>query len=87
MSLFAAPQPAATHVGGHPLHELMDEWVALGWVRPVDAVFARFLWREAPDAPALLILAALLASHQLSHGHACLDIGRASCRERVCSTV
>jgi len=74
MSLFAAPQPAATHVGGHPLHELMDEWVALGWVRPVDAVFARFLWREAPDAPALLILAALLASHQLSHGHACLDI-------------
>ncbi|ARP79642.1 exodeoxyribonuclease V subunit alpha [Bordetella genomosp. 8] len=53
----------------------MDEWVAHRWIRPLDAVFARFLWNEVPDAPALAILGALLASHQLAHGHACLDLG------------
>lgn len=54
---------------------LMDEWVAHAWIRPLDAVFARFLWEEAPDAPPLAILGGLLASHQLAHGHACLDLG------------
>lgn len=54
---------------------LMDEWVAHDWIRPLDAVFARFLWDEVPDAPPLAILGALLASHQLAHGHACLDLG------------
>jgi exodeoxyribonuclease V alpha subunit len=59
------------------LLELMDDWVAHGWIRRLDAVFARFLWDEAPDAPPLLIFGALLASHQLGHGHACLDLGAA----------
>lgn len=53
---------------------LLDAWAARGWLRVLDAAFARFLWREAPDAPPLLILAAALASHQLGRGHVCLDL-------------
>ncbi|OZI67370.1 exodeoxyribonuclease V subunit alpha [Bordetella genomosp. 11] len=56
---------------------LMDAWAAHAWIRPIDVVFARFLWEEVPDAPPLAILGALLASHQLAHGHACLDLGAA----------
>jgi exodeoxyribonuclease V alpha subunit len=33
-----------------------------------------FLAREVPDAPAPLLLAAALASHQLGRGHVCLDL-------------
>ncbi|GAB7526803.1 exodeoxyribonuclease V subunit alpha [Paraburkholderia sp. 2C] len=54
---------------------VLDEWVKRGWLRPLDAAFARFLAREASsDAAPLLILAAALASHQLGRGHACLDL-------------
>ncbi|WP_250510956.1 exodeoxyribonuclease V subunit alpha [Caballeronia sp. GACF4] len=53
---------------------LLDAWVKRGWLREVDAAFARFLAREAADAHGLLILAAALASHQLGRGHACLDL-------------
>ncbi|AOB33306.1 exodeoxyribonuclease V subunit alpha [Bordetella sp. H567] len=55
----------------------MDAWAAHAWIRPLDVVFARFLWDEVPEAPPLAILGALLASHQLAHGHACLDLGAA----------
>ncbi|SEJ91379.1 exodeoxyribonuclease V subunit alpha [Paraburkholderia diazotrophica] len=53
---------------------LLADWVERGWLREVDAAFARFLAREVPRAHALLILAAALASHQLGRGHACLDL-------------
>jgi exodeoxyribonuclease V alpha subunit len=53
---------------------LLDAWAERGWLRVLDAAFARFLWREASDAPPLLILAAALASHQLGRGHVCLDL-------------
>ena len=49
-------------------------WTERGWLRAVDEAFATFLWREVPDAPPLLILAAALASHQLGRGHVCLDL-------------
>ncbi|MDT7833652.1 exodeoxyribonuclease V subunit alpha [Aquabacterium sp. OR-4] len=52
----------------------LDAWVAQGWLRALDRVFAGFLARQAPDADELLILAAALASHQLGRGHACLDL-------------
>jgi exodeoxyribonuclease V alpha subunit len=68
-----AELPAARH----DLLLLIDDWVAHGWIRQLDAVFARFLWDEVPEAPPLLIFGALLASHQLGHGHACLDLGAA----------
>jgi exodeoxyribonuclease V alpha subunit len=67
--------PGHTDAARRELLVLMDEWVLHGWIRQLDAVFARFLWDEVPDAPPLLIFGALLASHQLAHGHACLDLG------------
>ncbi|MET3243751.1 exodeoxyribonuclease V alpha subunit [Burkholderia sp. OAS925] len=56
------------------VERMLAGWVGRGWLRDVDAAFARFLAREVPDAHALLILAAALASHQLGRGHACLDL-------------
>lgn len=53
---------------------LLDAWAARGWLRSLDAAFARFLADEVAEAPALLLLAAALASHQLGRGHACLDL-------------
>ncbi|CAE6791076.1 exodeoxyribonuclease V subunit alpha [Paraburkholderia domus] len=53
---------------------LLADWVERGWLREVDAAFARFLGREVPHAHALLVLAAALASHQLGRGHTCLDL-------------
>ncbi|MBN9696918.1 MAG: exodeoxyribonuclease V subunit alpha [Zoogloea sp.] len=53
---------------------LLDAWAARGWLRSLDAAFARFLAQEAGEAPPLLLLAAALASHQLGRGHACLDL-------------
>lgn len=57
-----------------PLSTLLTGWAERGWLRPLDVAFADLLWREVPDAPALLILAAALASHQLGRGHVCLDL-------------
>ncbi|WP_258187880.1 exodeoxyribonuclease V subunit alpha [Trinickia symbiotica] len=53
---------------------VLDDWVERGWLRALDAAFARFLSREVQQARPLLILAAALASHQLGRGHACLDL-------------
>jgi exodeoxyribonuclease V alpha subunit len=57
-----------------PMQALLASWAARQWLRPLDTAFADFLWREVPDAPPFLILAAALASHQLGRGHACLDL-------------
>jgi exodeoxyribonuclease V alpha subunit len=54
--------------------DVLDQWVERGWLRALDAGFARFLWIEEPHAPSLLLLAAALASHQLGRGHVCLDL-------------
>ncbi len=58
------------------LFALLDRWVARGWLRVLDRAFAAFLAQEVPDAPAPLLLAAALASHQLGRGHVCLDLER-----------
>lgn len=52
----------------------LETWVQAGWLRPLDAAFARFLAHEVPQAPPTLLLAAALASHQLGRGHTCLDL-------------
>ncbi|PVX86558.1 exodeoxyribonuclease V subunit alpha [Paraburkholderia unamae] len=57
-----------------PMLDVLDNWVERGWLRTLDAAFARFLWTEAPHCPPLLLLAAALASHQLGRGHVCLDL-------------
>lgn len=53
---------------------VLDQWVERGWLRALDAGFARFLWTEERQTPPLLVLAAALASHQLGRGHVCLDL-------------
>jgi exodeoxyribonuclease V alpha subunit len=71
--------PAASAEALHKtaaLFALLDRWVARGWLRALDRAFAAFLAREVPDAPAPLLLAAVLASHQLGRGHVCLDLER-----------
>lgn len=69
LSAAPLPQRPATEIAAH-----IEAWAERGWLRPLDAAFAGFLWREVPDAPGLLLLAAALASHQLGRGHACLDL-------------
>ena len=56
------------------MRALLQQWSERQWLRPLDAAFADFLWREVPDASPWLIFAAALASHQLGRGHACLDL-------------
>ena len=56
------------------LHQL-ELWVEVGWLRALDRALAVFLLDLAPDSDPLVLLAAALASHQLGHGHVCLDLG------------
>lgn len=53
---------------------LLAKWVEQDWLRPLDLALTRFLWQEAQDAPAELLLAIALTSHQLGRGHVCLDL-------------
>ncbi|ABE58526.1 exodeoxyribonuclease V subunit alpha [Chromohalobacter israelensis] len=59
------------------LFESLAWWEALGWLRPLDAHFARFLAEHDARAPVEVLLAAALASHQLGRGHVCLTLPRA----------
>ncbi|MBP2226410.1 ATP-dependent exoDNAse (exonuclease V) alpha subunit [Pseudomonas putida] len=67
--LALAPQ----HDSGDLL-QLLDRWVERGWLRALDRAFVSFLEERAPGSDPLLLLAAALASHQLGHGHVCLDL-------------
>lgn len=53
---------------------LLDRWVERGWLRALDRAFVSFLEERVPGSDTLLLLAAALASHQLGHGHVCLDL-------------
>ena len=53
---------------------LLDRWVERGWLRALDRAFISFLEERAPGSDPLVLLAAALASHQLGHGHVCLDL-------------
>ncbi|MDD0976055.1 exodeoxyribonuclease V subunit alpha [Pseudomonas fontis] len=54
---------------------LLDRWVERGWLRALDRAFVGFLEERDPQGNPLVLLAAALASHQLGHGHVCLDLG------------
>ncbi|GAB2712929.1 exodeoxyribonuclease V subunit alpha [Halomonas garicola] len=76
-----SPQHAASQPAAHPalsdtqaLLSLLERWVARGWLRDLDRALVRFFHAEVDDAPPLLLLGAALASHQLGHGHVCLDV-------------
>ncbi|MGE8153061.1 exodeoxyribonuclease V subunit alpha [Pseudomonas vancouverensis] len=53
---------------------LLTRWVERGWLRALDKAFVAFLRELAPDDDPLVLLAAALTSHQLGHGHVCLDL-------------
>ena len=53
---------------------LLDRWVERGWLRALDRAFVAFLREREPGGDPLVLLAAALASHQLGHGHVCLDL-------------
>jgi exodeoxyribonuclease V alpha subunit len=53
---------------------LLDAWVDKGWLRALDRALAGFFFELDGDSPPLVLLAAALASHQLGHGHVCLDL-------------
>ncbi|MGU9807728.1 UNVERIFIED_CONTAM: exodeoxyribonuclease V subunit alpha [Pseudomonas sp. CM11] len=53
---------------------LLTRWVERGWLRALDKAFVAFLHELAPEDNPLVLLAAALTSHQLGHGHVCLDL-------------
>ncbi len=56
------------------LSNLLEDWVAVGWLRSLDGAFARFLKAQAPETSELVLLLAALTSHQVGRGHICLDL-------------
>lgn len=64
-------QPLAAR---HDLLRQLDLWVARGWLRALDRAFVAFLVELQPQADPRVLLAAALTSHQLGHGHVCLDL-------------
>jgi exodeoxyribonuclease V alpha subunit len=56
------------------LVQLLERWVDRGWLRALDKAFVGFLHELDPQADPLVLLAAALTSHQLGHGHVCLDL-------------
>ncbi|TKD45249.1 exodeoxyribonuclease V subunit alpha [Azotobacter chroococcum] len=72
--LMGEAAPAAELHDAAGLLALLDAWVERGWLRALDRALAGF-FRELDDScPPLALLAAALASHQLGHGHVCLDL-------------
>lgn len=53
---------------------LLERWVERGWLRALDKAFVAFLAELDPQGDPLVLLAAALTSHQLGHGHVCLDL-------------
>ena len=56
------------------LFRLLRLWVERGWLRPLDEALVRFFAERVSTADPLVLLAAALTSHQLGHGHVCLDL-------------
>lgn len=56
------------------LLQLLARWVERGWLRALDKAFVGFLHELDPQSDPLVLLAAALTSHQLGHGHVCLDL-------------
>lgn len=72
----AVAEPLTPLASSAGLFALLDRWVARGWLRPLDLALVRFLAEQAVCAEPLVLLAAALTSHQLGHGHVCLDLAQ-----------
>ncbi|SDS49663.1 exodeoxyribonuclease V subunit alpha [Pseudomonas oryzae] len=69
-----APDPTAELGDVAGLLALLDAWVERGWLRALDRALVGFFHELDGASPPLALLAAALASHQLGHGHVCLDL-------------
>ena len=56
------------------LFVLLDNWLEAGWIRALDLALVKLLAKLDPEAEPLVLLAIALVSHQLGHGHICLDM-------------
>lgn len=75
MSLSTTPLEALAPLErADDLVHLLERWVERGWLRSLDKAFVGFLHELDPQADPLVLLAAALTSHQLGHGHVCLDL-------------
>ena len=80
--LVPVPLPTAALQALEPLSRyqdllaLLDRWVERGWLRALDRAFVRFLAERQAQPDPLVLLAAALTSHQLGHGHVCLDLNQ-----------
>ncbi|NMY06451.1 exodeoxyribonuclease V subunit alpha [Pseudomonas sp. WS 5059] len=75
MSLSTMPLEALAPLDrADDLMHLLERWVERGWLRALDKAFVGFLHELDPQADPLVLLAAALTSHQLGHGHVCLDL-------------
>ncbi|WP_025131504.1 exodeoxyribonuclease V subunit alpha [Pseudomonas sp. PH1b] len=73
----SAPVPAfdlAPLSRAEDLLQLLERWVERGWLRSLDQAFVGFLHELDPGCDPLVLMAAALTSHQLGHGHVCLDL-------------
>jgi len=61
-------------VTGHELLPRLRTWAEAGWIRRLDAAFARFVLELCPDAAAPVVLAAALVAHVEGQGHSCLRV-------------
>ncbi|MFC5715616.1 exodeoxyribonuclease V subunit alpha [Pseudomonas sp. GCM10022188] len=74
LSLDMDAAPVAELASNTALLALLDEWVARGWLRALDRALVAFFAELDDASPPLVLLAGALASHQLGHGHVCLDL-------------
>jgi exodeoxyribonuclease V alpha subunit len=75
LDLLGVASASSTHLeSSHCLLALLDDWQNHDWLRPLDRALAGFLLEQVPDCAAPVLLAAALVSHQLGHGHVCLDL-------------
>ena len=69
-----APAPMPELQNAASLLALLDAWVEHGWLRALDRALAGFCLELDGDSSPLVLLSAALVSHQLGHGHVCLDL-------------
>lgn len=66
--------PADYLAGRESVFRLLNDWLELGWLKALDLALAKLLAKLDPEAEPLTVLAIALVSHQLGHGHICLDL-------------
>ena len=71
------PEPVPTPAAAAEAPALLDElkaWSEAGWIRRLEAAFARFLAELEPGTPDLVLLSAAMAVHMEGRGHTCLVV-------------